>query len=157
MDDYVSKPIRSKELFEAIRRFFPVQALKVSIEQQPSATESTEAFDLQAALDGVDGDRDLLLEMAVLFLAQCPQLLTEIKACVERADAKGLERSAHKLKGSIGNFGAERVRLAAQQLEEMGRTGSLTEARVIYATMESEVGRVQQALATLIKIKEGDT
>ena len=75
---------------------------------------------LDTALAVVDGDWELLRRMAQLFLNQCPKLLGEIHDSVVRGDAPALEHAAHKLKASVGSFGAQRAYQAALRLEELG-------------------------------------
>lgn len=100
-------------------------------------------------MDRLGGDVDFLNELAGLFMDDCPKLMTEIKKAVDVQDATALERSAHTLKGSVSNFGAERARLAALELETMGRARSLNSAEDAYRTLESEIEVFQQALGAL--------
>ena len=85
-------------------------------------------IDHAALLAGVDGDRRLLREFVRLFLADCPQRLAEIKEAIRRGDAGALGRAAHTLKGSVGNFAAQKAFAASQQLEKMSRDGDLDNA-----------------------------
>ena len=57
-----------------------------------------------------------------------------------------LERSSHKLKGSVSHFGARNAYEAARRLEEMGLNGDLVaeEATVV---LETEICRLQDDLA----------
>ena len=50
-----------------------------------------------------------------------PKLLDGIRGAAERGDAQGMERAAHKLKGSVANFAAPAAYDAALRLEVMGR------------------------------------
>ena len=66
----------------------------------------------------VEGDRELLRRMVQAFCDQCPKLLEEIRDSVLCGDGAALERAAHKLKASVGQFGAQRAYQAAARLEE---------------------------------------
>jgi HPt (histidine-containing phosphotransfer) domain-containing protein len=105
-------------------------------------------FDLAVALDRVEGDRKLLGKMIGLFLTQAQKLLPEIRNAGERGDGKALERFAHKLKGSMGNFGAGRASEAALRLEIMGRDGEFVQTEEAIADLEHEVPRLREALTT---------
>ncbi|HEY2953477.1 MAG TPA: response regulator, partial [Verrucomicrobiae bacterium] len=70
------------------------------------ALEQTPCFDLNGAIDRVEGDIDLLKEIALLFLDDAPAMLFDLHLAVEGGDALALEKSAHRLKGSVANFGA---------------------------------------------------
>jgi len=49
-------------------------------------------------------DEELLREIAAMFLEEAPQMMEALHAALNRADARGLERAAHNLKGCVGNF-----------------------------------------------------
>ena|SRR3989442_15222261 len=109
----------------------------------------TDILNLAAALDRVGGDQELLEEVARLFLQTSPSLLSEIEAAVAGRDPKGLERAAHTLKGSVGNFGADAVFQAAFQLEKLGRAGQLAGVDEAYQNLQTEMERLRPALAAL--------
>jgi HPt (histidine-containing phosphotransfer) domain-containing protein len=106
-------------------------------------------LNLAAALDRVGGDSELLEEVAKLFLDTAPELLSQVREAVADRNAPSLERAAHTLKGSVGNFGAEAASEAAHRLEKMGRAGDLTGAEEALAALEREMDRLQPALAAL--------
>jgi HPt (histidine-containing phosphotransfer) domain-containing protein len=152
MDAYVSKPIRAQELFDVLR------GLLASAVAGPPESEPTEssgprseepAFDLDATLARCDGDWELLGDMVQLFLPQSEALLAQIGAAVESGDAPALEKAAHKLKGSIGNFSAPRAFAAAQSLEELGRRRELDGCRPVCEELEQALARLQTALSSL--------
>jgi PAS domain S-box-containing protein len=150
MDDYVAKPVRAQDLFDALARV----AREVdgdgpcspSTAHRPPSTTVDEA-DL---LDRVGGDRVLLREIARLFLDGAPRNLAELRGAIDRGDAATLHRQAHTLKGMAGQFGAAEAFEAALRLEIMGREGRLNEAGEACAELERAVGRLRQALARLI-------
>ena len=108
------------------------------------------AFDLDSALERCDGDRDLLQGMAELFFEQSGKLMPQIAQAVNQRDASAVERLAHKLKGSIGNFSAPQAFTAAQRLEDMGRSGDLSQTTEAHAHLEQSVAGLQAALAELM-------
>ena len=94
------------------------------------------SFDLNAALERVGGDQELLKEIAQLFLDDAPGGLALIREAVEKNDALALQRAAHSLKGSVANFGAEETVEAAYQLEQMGANGKLDGAKDVFVVLE---------------------
>jgi len=60
-----------------------------------------------------------------------------------------VERTAHTLKGSVGNFGARSAVQAAQRLEAMARDRDLNEAPQAVILLESEINRVTTELEGL--------
>jgi CheY-like chemotaxis protein len=148
MDGYISKPLRAGELFETISRLVPPtgKASKGTSRVQGGAPE---VMDMAAATMRLEGDVELLKEIADVFLEQSPQLLLRIKEAAERGDSKTVERAAHTIKGSVSNFAAEPAYRAAQKLEEMGRHGDINRAGEACADLESEIERLKPALAAL--------
>jgi len=163
MDAYVAKPLRADELLATLARLVPATA-----GASPSARADTEhgngdlrgapangngtqaLFDRQKALERVEGDRDLLGQMVQLFAGQSEKLLADIRTSAGRGDGAALERAAHKLKGSVGNFGAGRAAATALRLEVMGRAGELTGADAVCVELENEVVSLRSGLASWI-------
>jgi HPt (histidine-containing phosphotransfer) domain-containing protein len=107
------------------------------------------ALDRKLALSRVGGDKELLREIAVLFVEQCPGALAEIQDAVTRGDAARLENAAHALKGSVANFGARDAVEAAFRLEQMGRTNQMREAEEMLRKLEGALSAVCRELSTL--------
>lgn len=76
-------------------------------------------------LAGVDGDEELLRVIAGLWLEDGPDSLAAVRRAVEAGDAQALERTAHAFKGSAALFRSGPVTGLAQELEEMGRAGTM--------------------------------
>src|SRR5512141_1137875 len=113
----------------------------------PDAREN--ALDRKLALSRVGGDKELLREIAVLFMEECPGAFAEIQKAVTRGDAAKLENAAHALKGSVANFGAQDAVEAAFRLEQMGRANQMGEAKEMLRKLESALSAVCRELATL--------
>ncbi len=107
------------------------------------------SLDRQLALSRVGGDVELLREIAVLFLDECPRALLEIQQAVAGEDAAKLENAAHSLKGSVANFGASAAVVAAFRLEQMGRAQQLVEAPQALRALEQALSIVCAELASL--------
>ena len=106
-------------------------------------------LDQDAALARVGGDHELLVEIAELFLEEYPGLLTTLAAAISNHDAYTVERTAHSLKGSIANFGAEAVRQVAFALEQTGRAGDLSGAARLLRELESGLTALHVELESL--------
>jgi signal transduction histidine kinase/CheY-like chemotaxis protein len=107
------------------------------------------SFDLSEALERVDGDRELLSELAGLFLDSCPTYLANIQQALQQGDAQALAFSAHALKGSIGNFIKIGPFETARALESLGRQGTLTGASALFQKLENEMAHFHPILANL--------
>ena len=98
----------------------------------------------------VEGDMELLREIVGLFLEETPLLLVQYHGVYHAAAIRvALERAAHALKGSVGNFGTRTAYEPALQLEMMGRGRELAAAHEVYLTLEKEVAFLRDALVEL--------
>jgi CheY-like chemotaxis protein/HPt (histidine-containing phosphotransfer) domain-containing protein len=148
MDGYVSKPIRSEELFQALRELAPPSAPPAA--GAPAGDgEGRDVFDRAAALAGAGGNASLLREIAGLFREDSPRLLAAVRAAIDGRDALRLRRAVHTLRGSVANFAAGPAVEAARRLEAMGEANDLGGAAEAYRALEREVRRLEQALAGL--------
>jgi HPt (histidine-containing phosphotransfer) domain-containing protein len=106
-------------------------------------------IDHRALLAGVDGDRQLLRELASLFLADYPRNLVQMKNALRLEDADALAKEAHKLKGAIGNFAAKSVTAAAELVDRLAREGDLPAASDALTILESELTMLGDELKRL--------
>ncbi len=112
--------------------------------------EIVSELDLHAALARVDGDRELLKEIAGLFLEECPGSLEAVRAAVAAGDPAALQRAAHSLKGAVSNFGERTAHKAALRLEDMGRAGDLAGSADALRELEEALARLISELREFI-------
>ncbi len=116
MDDYLTKPIRTPELIEILKRY-------LSALQPPESS-----WDPVQALERLSGNQDLLGELIILFETEGPKILAEAQTALAGHDAMSLERAAHSLRGAAGFFFAEAVVTTARELELQSRKNDLSGA-----------------------------
>jgi PAS domain S-box-containing protein len=145
-DDYISKPIQSEELYAAIERLWTSPRTTEFSSPKTSAALSAAVLDPKELLERVEGDRDLLADMIRLFRAEALSLLQTLREAVEKNDASAISRASHTLKGALGNFGPGPAYQAAQNMDEMARTGDVKAANALLSVLESEIERLQAAL-----------
>jgi HPt (histidine-containing phosphotransfer) domain-containing protein len=107
-------------------------------------------FNRNEALFRVDGDMELLRELAGLFLENCPAQLAGIQVAIAQNDSRSLERAAHDIKSSVGVFCAKLAFEAALKLEIMGRKNDLAGVKEVYTTLEKEIGRLKPELEVIM-------
>jgi len=150
MDDYLSKPFKSKELYETIDKMVS----STNSESPAPAGDHDQCiegvFDKEATLERLDGDATLLSEISALFLEDCDNLMHEISTAVENRDAPGLEHAAHTLKGAVGNFFAKAAVEAALNMEKIGRSGDLDRADENLSCLQQQIETLKIALTTLV-------
>ncbi len=81
-----------------------------------------------------------------MFLDDLPKQMEAIHAAIEKAQGQELERLAHRLKGSVGNFAAKPALEAASNLELVARQGDFSQVPPAMNVLEHEIRRLQAAL-----------
>jgi PAS domain S-box-containing protein len=150
-DDYVSKPIRTSELLAAMDRLRNPQAGPRPAARPAADSPVSRALDLAAALERVEGDRELLEELVRIFAGECPNNLAEIRRALDAADAPLLERLAHTMKGAAANLGAKRLSAAAFELEKQARSGGLKNAAELIDNLKREIDRLMPEIDSLCR------
>jgi len=151
MDRYISKPVRAKELFESVEAL-PAASAEPGAAREPSSSTAG-VLDEAEALSRVGDDRELLGELAEVFLGECPRLLETIRRAIAAGDTPNLKIAAHSLKGAIDNFALQSAYDAALRLEMLARVGNLAEAEPACARLQQEMERLMPAVAGLAKVR----
>jgi len=157
MDDYLSKPIHRPELLAMLARRGANRAAGRS--ERPSERDSeakntcetaaNEVLDRAELLSRLEGDEQLLRELIDAFLDESGPLMQQVSDAVTSQDAAGLERTAHKLKGTVSIFGSRTATQAAQGLETMGRERDLRQGEEGWARLKEQMEALEKALVEL--------
>jgi two-component system sensor histidine kinase/response regulator len=117
------------------------------ISRQKKAPESaTGLFDPAEALARVDGDIELMASLIDIFFTESVAMMEAIRDAVANHDTSKLEKAAHRLKGSVSIFGAQKVSATAFELEKMGRAEDLTQADGMLGQLEQQIAGLRPAL-----------
>ncbi|MGH8548797.1 MAG: response regulator [Methylococcales bacterium] len=117
MDDYLAKPVTKQTLIEMLARHFPTDA----VENSDASHEDEPVCNLKAALETLDGDRELLEDMISLFLEDAPIRLEVLQRAQAIRDADSLAEAAHAFKGMVLHFHAAKCRELAADLEQAAK------------------------------------
>ncbi len=109
------------------------------------------ALSLDLALAHVDGDSQLLSELAAMFVQDYPRLLEEARKSILQNESSGLERAAHTLKGRLAFFGITKLRDRIARLEEMGRDCDLSKAAQALDEIETGMKHILTEFEMLIR------
>ncbi|MDA0768706.1 MAG: GAF domain-containing protein [Chloroflexi bacterium] len=147
MDDYVSKPLLTQVLFEAMANVLENKTSSSAfVESDSGAADLTanqkSAMDLDAALKRLGGSPKLFLELSGMFVDKCPAYSRDLRASLLGENVEEFTRHAHSLKGVLGFFVADSAFDMSLQLEMLGRSGDLTTAEPILVQLESELRRI---------------
>ena len=145
-DGYLAKPYRSRELLRAMAAVVPA-AESVPAGKAPSASPGGRArLDWNAALETVDGDRELLGKMIEGFVGQQPALVAELREALRGGDLPVVRRVAHTIGGSLRSFDGARVVALAHDLEDRCREGAADQAAATWRALEQELAEVMVEL-----------
>jgi HPt (histidine-containing phosphotransfer) domain-containing protein len=167
----VSKPVRKGELFSAIEAAvkgnhrFPETSVKpmsvTASATQPAILPQAKQPAVESSLaepgirststddDPLAGDPELRKELAVMFLEDCPILLSKIRAAVTQRDGPSLKLAAHTLKGSAGVFKIQSAFDAALRMEQIGKECDWDHAEDAWKTIDEEMARLSATLVEL--------
>jgi PAS domain S-box-containing protein len=143
MDNYLAKPVQGPALLAMLHE------VTGGLTMADSEVPATPAINPEDVLARVDGDRELLAELAQIFREQAHELMAGLDAAVAEGDAKRVEHLAHTLRGSVANFGAQEAVRLAQALETGGRNGQLEGAAALVTRLGAETAGIDRALAEL--------
>ncbi len=157
MDEYVSKPIRERQLLSALRTVLgeevapPPAAEKV----ENYLTDDAHIMDWNVALKVCGGDRELLREIAAAFLEEHPRRIDEIRRAIDTQDWELLHRGAHTIKGSMRYFGANAVFDRAFGLEQLAAAQRLDGGEEIFALLKQELAKLVPHLINYVEGRGG--
>ena len=139
MNDYIAKPIQPLEIGEKISRWLAAaSAHDPAAAVQAAEVDTASVFDMQDLTRRLMGAEDLLCSILAGFIKALPQYLNAIRAAHAQQDTEALRRSAHTLKGSAANVGANALRAVALQIEQAGETGNFNAAAAHIETLERQ-------------------
>ncbi len=152
MDDYVSKPISSEMLFSSIRAL----VRKADDAGETGAAPAGEVppacgIDRDVILRAFDDDPDFLREAVEMFVAEHPSMMAQIRTAIESGKAKILERTAHALKGMVGNFRCDDAMEAAYTLEKIGREAALEQAEAAADILSEQIDDLDRQLRKILE------
>ncbi len=176
MDDYMTKPIRTHKLTAMLKKWVPqyfaystmrAESSGVSAKEsesahatgkcvspdrrEPKSSSSHDvAYDVQKALQEVEGDTDLLWSLIKIFLDSGPQLMMKIQEAFESKDYTALQKHAHQLKGSLGTLQAVEATEASARLEKVARSQDVEALPHAYAELTQQFSQLLPSLHAVV-------
>jgi CheY-like chemotaxis protein len=149
MNDYLSKPVDMAELETTLSRWTSNHWNDMAEPPPVAADEQLETA--RRDQGSIDQDRlDVLRSLGILdataeaFLRETAKSMEDLRRASQDG-GYGLQKAAHKLRGSAGNIGAARAARLCAELEEHGRQGTRPGLGLLDA-LETELTHVEEAL-----------
>jgi PAS domain S-box-containing protein len=151
MNDFVSKPIISAALRDALRKWLPsVDVMTPSANSQivtsTTANDAVVLFDRAGVLGRLEGDAELALIVFSTFLEDIPDQIHALKDLVRIGDTAGSARLAHSIRGASANVGGECLRNVASEMEKAADAGNLQLVAGSMAELELQFRRLEEAM-----------
>ncbi|HEU5080912.1 MAG TPA: ATP-binding protein [Opitutaceae bacterium] len=155
MNDYLTKPVRVKEL-------------KAALEKVPRSENSTTQpvvglteEELLAALDDAAGERSVETpaspRVMKAFLEQTPRRLAELRDCFQRGDYAGVARAAHTLKGNAGYVAAHELGELAGNIERLADAKDGREIEALIKKALEQFAKTEPALQNILHTLSTDS
>lgn len=143
MDDYLSKPIKSKNLYQVIEG--SVQNEK--IDPKPNTSFAPACFIADEFRETLQSN-ELMTQVIDLFFGESKGLINSIHESLKKGDPKAVKFAAHSLKGLIGNYAAPASFLAAENLDNEVREGRSDKLHDLVSNLEDEIAKLSNELQT---------
>ncbi len=135
MDDYISKPLRSNELYATVEKYLNPS--------YPNALNIL-ASDMKGILKQLSGDLNLLEEIVTIFLTDYQKDLHMLKEGIRQNNYSLVAEISHGIKGELGNLGLKMAYAFATQLEKKAKERDLTDALELLDSIDIEVIQLHQ-------------
>ena len=145
MDGYLTKPVSSPQIAEAIARVLGAEQMSTPAPAPPVHGKSA-GWHRATALARVEGDEAFLSELVQVFLEQLPEQLNSIQQGLTSADFEVIERTAHTLKGELVYLGLPEEAEKARVLEDQGRERNLEAAADLFQDFKAQLLTIAAAI-----------
>ena len=155
MDDYIGKPIKREAVEKLLNRWLKADTprLPESVDvDRPTGqvapfiqTSESSAIDVSIFEDFRNAMDDAFTDIIEAYLAEAPNLLQAIASAINDQNTESLQVSAHSLKSSSANIGAQPLSETAKKLEYRARNGE-TEVNDLFDQAKLEFAQVEKAL-----------
>lgn len=141
MNGYITKPVEGRTLFSTIEQIMQDNSSPIP------------GMDLKAALDNLEGDKELLKELMGDFIKEeyIQMLLKDIEEAINTREYDNLYKKAHKLKGAAACLNINSIHHLASKLEEIGRSKQDNNVLNIFNELKREYVVVEKVFKDYIK------
>jgi two-component system, sensor histidine kinase and response regulator len=155
MDDYLSKPIRARDLTQMLEAITERCLLRRNADsesamdpRQPAAAvpHPGPPIDWVKAAKNTAGDRELLNELLATFLQETPQLIRRMETALAAHDGKQAAATAHSLKGSLGFLATRTAQATCESIEMSALTWTDAELRHAWSECHTQLQHIIETI-----------
>ena len=151
MDNYLTKPLRRKELEEMLAKYAKTPKEDTPATTGPPPADSAEprsVLDWDNALEMAGRDEGFLFQLVDVFLTTSAELMDNLTVAVRERDTGQIILHAHTLKGSAQIFGAQATAESARRVEKAGKAGVMDGIDRLFDVLRSDLNTLVQELKT---------
>ena len=156
MDGYVSKPVKSEAIREALLQHVripyhvdepahhltgtqpPVAPARAEPHENVQGASESLVFDRTELLERIGGRSELVEEFIGMFKDSAGGLLIALREAVNRGDSEDTRIKAHTIKGTAANIAAQRMREVAAAIEAKAKEGDSNGIAEMVRRLEDE-------------------
>ncbi len=130
MDDYISKPINQKILYEIINQYLGQNRSLINgkttetIMNNSVPEDITPHFNRQEMLQRIDNDEEVLIDLIDTLKEEVEISMNDLKQALSSNSADQIKKSAHKIKGIALNMSFGKMSVIAKTIEQANAAGS---------------------------------
>jgi signal transduction histidine kinase/DNA-binding response OmpR family regulator len=140
MDDYLTKPVRGRQLLECFARLFGASG------RANTPKPALRPQNWRERLQGMGFDEEAMQRLAQSFCDSVPSRLQILRHAYDAADHPQVRLMAHTLKSSLTIFGADQAAQAAAQLELRAAANDLADTAECLLRIESDARSLLEEL-----------
>ena len=151
MDDYLTKPLRRKELLAMLDKWITPVAdsglrmapLDSEILLDSGIIMESDPMNFARAIEEFDGDKKFLMEVLEGFIKNATAQIATMRQALSDGNMEAIGREAHAIKGGAANLTADALSEIASELMNIGKSGILKEGIEILERLEKELHRLE--------------
>ncbi|HEY7865644.1 MAG TPA: transporter substrate-binding domain-containing protein [Psychromonas sp.] len=160
MNDYVTKPIDTRKLFEVLSRWIkPGDRKKAEMTAAPEKNDThipaeISGIDIVTGLQRVGGNKKLYKSLLLTFVEMHSQTVQQIRSALEGNEIQKAAALAHTYKGVSGNIGATALFSLTGELEQVIKQDRQSEINGLLNKLEEETKLTTHAITLLLGRKK---
>jgi PAS domain S-box-containing protein len=143
MSDYLSKPIREKNLLEILKKWLPCTHVHGPVEDTKTGTVEP-VFNGPAFMNRIGGDLMLMKELVQIFLEDMPKEIEDLETVSGDAGAAAVH--AHAIKGMAANAEGTALSKKARDIELAAKSGNIETVKSLVPELREEFEKMKTAM-----------
>jgi PAS domain S-box-containing protein len=120
MNDYLPKPFTPDDLYTKLFEDLKIRPANKETKSR-AKEESIHTYDLNYLKTVSNNNEEFIQEMVLTFIQTIPNILSQMKECIESSDWEKVSKLAHQIKPSFTLLGLESLRPTLLFIEENGK------------------------------------